>query len=118
MTPESLQSLDAVLAGLHSLAETAESIQDAELRQRMTGTIVGLRAVILTVRDQILQIQEGYEQQLAQSRQSAEDPAAARRDKPPRKKWGCYQFDDTEGLFCAVCYDKKHRKVRATRVNA
>ena len=33
-------------------------------------------------------------------------------------KWGCYQFDDTEGLFCAACYDKRNRRIRTMRYNS
>jgi len=111
MGPDSLQSLDAVLQGLHTLAETAEGIEDQDLRNRLTGTIVGLRAVVLTARDQILQMQERYEQQIAQLRQAGNEP---RREAPLRVEWGCYQFADTEGIFCAVCFDKRGRKIRAT----
>src|SRR3954463_16259089 len=117
MAPESLQSLDAVLSGLHTLAETAESVEDEQLRQRLTGTVVGLRAVILNVRGQILKMQEQYEQLAAQTRQAAVG-AAPVRPAPARVKFGCYQFDDNEGLFCAICYDKKGRRIRATRVNS
>src|SRR3954470_4691337 len=118
MAAESLQSLDAVLTGLHTLADTAETIEDQDLRTRLTGTITGLRAVILNVREQILKQQEQYDQLVAQSRQTGDDPSMIRRERPTRMKWGCYQFDDTEGLFCTVCYDKRGRKIRATRVNS
>ena len=114
---ESLERLDAVLTGLHTLAETAESVEDAMVRQRMTGTIVGLRAVILTVREHILEMQTAYEQLLLQNRPANEAGAAARRE-PLRMKWGCYQFDETEAVYCKVCYDTKRRKVRAMRYNS
>jgi hypothetical protein len=117
MAHESLQSLDAVLAGLHSLAETAESVEDEQIRLRLTGAVVGLRAVVLNVRGQILQLQDAYEQLAEQNRQASQ-AAAPSRDKPIRMKWGCYQFDDSEGLFCTVCYDSKGRRVRATRKNS
>jgi hypothetical protein len=115
MADESLPSLDAVLIGLHALAETAESVPDEALRQRITGTIVGLRAVILNVREEVLQLQANYDRLLAQQPTPGE---VARPQRPPRMKWGCYQFDDTEGVFCAACYDNRGRKVRATRVNS
>ncbi len=118
MVDESLQSLDAVLAGLHSLADTAETVQDEQVRLRLTGTIVGLRAVILNVRDQILQLHDQNERRAVQMRRQGDDPLLVPPQRTLRKKWGCYQFEDSEGLFCAACYDNKGRRVRATRVNA
>jgi hypothetical protein len=117
MAGQSLHSLDAVLAGLHSLAETAEAVEDEALRQRLTGTIVSLRGVILTVREEFLQMQDSNEQLRAQAPPVEGEPAP-RRARPPRMKWGCYQFDDSEGVFCTVSYDTRGRKVRATRVSS
>jgi hypothetical protein len=35
----------------------------------------------------------------------------------PRRKWGCYHFDDDDGLFCTACYDTKGQKIQTTRLN-
>jgi hypothetical protein len=117
MAAESLENLDAVLAGLNTLAETAESVQDEQTRHRLTGAVVGLRAVVLNVRGQVLQMQGAYDR-LAAEKREANRVVPPERNKPARIKWGCYQFDDIEGLFCSACYDKKGRRIRATRVNA
>src|SRR5829696_7349502 len=108
MAPESLDTLDAVLLGLNTLAGHAESVEDEQLRQRMTSAIVGVRSAVLTARGQVLHMYEQFEQLSAQSRPyGADAPPAAPRARTPRMKWGCYQFDDTEGLFCTTCYDKR-----------
>jgi hypothetical protein len=118
MAPESLDSLDAILAGLHTLAGHAETVEDEQLRQRLTGTIVGLRAAVLTVRGQVLHMQDQLEQLTAQTRDHAAAQPVAPRNRTPRMKGGCYQFDDTEGLFCTACYDKRNRRVRTMRFNS
>jgi hypothetical protein len=118
MGPESLETLDAVLAGLHTLAGHAASVEDEQLRQKLTGTIVGLRAAILTVRGQVLHLQDQFEQLTAQTRDFGSPQAATPRVRTPRMKLGCYQFDDTEGLFCTACYDKRNRRVRTLRHNS
>lgn len=101
MSPDPLATLDAVMAGLHTLAEIAEEAGDEVVRQRLTATLTGLRSAVLTVRDQIVRQQE-QQQTLAQ----------ARPERVLRTKHGCYQFDDTEGLFCAACYDRQNRRIR------
>jgi hypothetical protein len=112
MDPDPLGTLDAVLAGLHTLVEISEEIAEESLRTRISGAVTGLRAAVLTVREQILQQQEQYEHQAAQLRHTAE-ANAPRRDRTPRTKFGCYQFDDSEGLFCPACYDRQAgRRVR------
>jgi hypothetical protein len=118
MAPESLDTLDAVLAGLHTLAGHAASVEDEQLRQKLTGTIIGLRSAILTVREQVLRQQEQFEQLTAQTRDYGGAQSALPRNRTPRMKWGCYQFDDTEGLFCTACYDKRNRRVRTVRHNS
>jgi hypothetical protein len=111
MSPDPLATLDAVMAGLHTLAEIAEETADEGVRQRLTGAVTGLRAAVLTVRDQILRQQEQHQQLLAQARQAGTEPPP-RRERAPRTKYGCYQFDDTEGLFCAACFDRQNRRIR------
>ena len=111
MDPDPLGTLDAVLAGLHILIEISEEIPEETLRNRISGAVSGLRAAVLTVRGQILQQREQYEGQAARLRHAAEENAP-RRERALRTKFGCYQFDDSEGLFCSACYDKQGRKIR------
>jgi hypothetical protein len=118
MASEPLDTLDAVLAGLHTLGGHAETVEDEELRNRLTGAILGLRAAVLTARDQVQQMQNRYEQALSQTRQSGGEFRPSRAPSQPRMKWGCYQFDDTEGLFCTTCYDKRNRRIRTMRYNS
>jgi hypothetical protein len=115
---EALDTLDAILAGLHTLGSDAEAVEKEELRNRLTGAVGGLRAAVLTARGQVLHMEEQYEAELAQSRQHAPDPRPGLRQPTPRMKWGCYQFDDAEGLFCAACSDKRNRRVRTVRHNS
>jgi hypothetical protein len=39
------------------------------------------------------------------------------RKTKPKIKWGCYQFDGEEGLFCIRCYETQGRKHPTNRVN-
>lgn len=110
MATDPLPTLDAVLAGLGSISEIVAEIDDEVVRRRIDATVTGLRAAVLTARGQIVRQQEHYAGVEAQMRQVAGTPV--RRERPPRTRYGCYQFDDAEGLFCPACYDRLGRKVR------
>jgi hypothetical protein len=117
MAADALGTLDAILAGLHTLAADSESVQDEQVRQRLTGAIAGLRAAVSTARGQVLQLQEKHDRLAAKSRETT---APAPGSKPPaaRVKFGCYQFDGIEGLFCPSCYDQRNRRIRTTPFNS
>jgi hypothetical protein len=40
------------------------------------------------------------------------------RKMKPKLKWGCYEFEGEEGLFCIKCYETQARKHPTTRMNA
>lgn len=111
MVPDPLGTLDAVLAGLHTLADISGEVGDEALRNRITGAVTGLRAAILTVRSEVIHQQERCAD-LESRLQHAQAPAGRRTERAARMKFGCYQFDDAEGLFCASCYDRQGRRIR------
>lgn len=39
-------------------------------------------------------------------------------DKPVGTKWGCYQFEGDDGLYCTACWDSKRQKSRTNRVTS
>ena len=36
----------------------------------------------------------------------------------PAVKWGCYQFEGEDGLYCTACYDSRGAKSRTTRLDS
>jgi hypothetical protein len=89
----------------------------------LAGAVSGLRAAVLTARGQVQHLQEQFDQTLAQTRQYGGEiryynEPKQRNIQTPRMKWGCYQFDDSEGLFCTACYDKRNRRIRTMRYNS
>jgi hypothetical protein len=36
-------------------------------------------------------------------------------ERPTGTKWGCYQFEGDEALYCTACWDVRRTKVRAAR---
>jgi hypothetical protein len=122
MSSDPLDTLDAILAGLHTLATVSETVAEEELRNRLTAAVTGLRSAVLTARGEVQHMQEQFERALTQSRQYGGEMRYGGEVRPrgaqPRMKLGCYQFDDTEGLFCTACYDKRNRRIRTMRYNS
>lgn len=67
----------------------------------------------------INEVVEGSRQFARQSEQvrALKEAAPEAREKP-RLKWGCYQFEGEQGLFCTACYDTKGQKIQTTRMSS
>jgi hypothetical protein len=93
--------LNAVLKERVALAE--QKFKDIEAENRALKERI---AVLIAENDTLKRELEG--------KQAAEMAAAKR----PTIKWGCYQFDGEQGLYCPACYDTKGKKHLTTRINS
>jgi hypothetical protein len=112
---ETVKTLGTAIASIKTITDIAATVTNAQLRQELNGKIADLQSTLLAARQQMLAMQEKYEQVLLENKLLKE--AAAPKEKP-RRKWGCYQFDGEDGLFCTACYDTKGRKIQTTRLNS
>lgn len=112
---ETVQAIAAALTGIKTLADVASTVKDTKVRQELNGKIADLQGTLISTRQAILELQDKYEQVLRENRQLKE--ATAPKPKPSGMKWGCYQFEGEDGLFCTACYDSKGQKSQTTRVN-
>ena len=44
--------------------------------------------------------------------------APDKEDKPIGTKWGCYQFEGDDGLYCTGCWDSQRKKIRTNRATS
>lgn len=44
--------------------------------------------------------------------------AALENKQTPSQKWGCYEFEGEQGLFCTACYDSKGKKSLTNRMSS
>src|SRR5689334_11454273 len=102
---DTLKTFGTALGSIKTIADIAATISNAKLRQEMNGKIAELQGTLIAARQQMLEMQERYEVVLKENKQLKE--AAVVPKVKPRMKWGCYQFDGEEGLFCTACYDTK-----------
>jgi hypothetical protein len=112
---DTLKTFGTALGSIKTITEIAASISNAKLRQEMNGKIAELQDTLLAARQQMLEMQEKYELVLKENKQLKEAVVPKVR---PRMKWGCYQFDGDDGLFCTACYDTKGQKNQTTRLNS
>lgn len=109
---EALAAIDHSISLVRRLREISKNISEAEFKNLLADLSNELA-------DAKLQIAALKEQLAAQ----AEEIRALRRAAPdaklkPSVKWGCYQFEGDDGLYCTACYDTKGVKSRTTRMNS
>jgi hypothetical protein len=113
---ETVQTLGVALTGIKTLAEIASTVKNAEVRQELNTKIADLQGLLITARQAMLELQDKYEQVLRENKQLKETTAP--KQKPLGMKWGCYEFEGEEGLFCTACYDSKGQKSQTNRINS
>jgi TolA-binding protein len=111
---ETFKTLGTALTSIKTISDIAATITNAQLRQELNGKIADLQGAIITARQQMLEMQEKYEQVLEENKQLK--MITAPRQKP-QMQWGCYRFEGEDGLFCTACYDTKGQKIQTTRLD-
>ncbi|WP_148312757.1 hypothetical protein [Marinobacter similis] len=95
------------------LREISKNIADAEFKNvlaDLSNELADLKLEAASMKEQLAALQE--ENALLRH------VAVPAEEKPSGTKWGCYQFESEEGLFCTACWDSKRRKSRTTRFTA
>ncbi len=95
------------------LREISKNIEDAEFKNLLadlSSELADLKLEAASLKERIAELQE----ENALLKQTA-GPAD---EKPSGRKWGCYQFQSDNGLYCPACWDSKRKKSSTTRVNA
>lgn len=108
-----LTALTTAINALKTVTEIPGAISNDKVRNEMKGKMADLMDTVLNVRQQMLDLQQKYMEVLDENRRLKE--AVAPREKTTLK-FGCYQFEGDDGLYCTVCYDTKNKKVRASRI--
>lgn len=94
------------------LREISKNIEDAEFKgllADLSSELADLKLEAASLKEQIVTLQE--ENALLKKTTSTAD------EKPIGRKWGCYQFEGDDGLYCPGCWDSRRKKSSTTRVN-
>jgi hypothetical protein len=108
-----LTALTTALSGLKTVTEIPGAISNDKVRSELKGRMAELMDTVLNVRQQMLDLQQKYMEVLDENRRLKE--AVAPKEKYT-VKFGCYQFEGDDGMYCTACYDSKNKKIRASRV--
>ena len=91
---ETVKTLGTAIASIKTITDIAATVTNAQLRQELNGKIADLQSTLLAARQQMLAMQEKYEQVLLENKLLKE--AAAPKEKP-RRKWAKAALAGTVG---------------------
>lgn len=94
------------------LREISKSIEDAEFKNLLadlSSELADLKLEAAALKEQVVTLQE--ENRLLKQTTPPAD------EKPSGRKWGCYQFEGDDGLYCPACWDSKRKKSSTTRLS-
>jgi hypothetical protein len=106
-----LAGIDTAITLTRRLREISKNISEVEFKNLLADLSNELA-------DAKLKIADLKEQLAAQAIeiQNMKNAAPESKEKPS-VKWGCYQFQGDNNLYCTACYDTKGKKILTTRVN-
>ncbi|MEX0685444.1 MAG: hypothetical protein WD267_11465 [Balneolales bacterium] len=94
------------------LREISKNIEVAEfnnLLAELANKLADSKMEVADLKTTILQLEEKINR--LESKNSA-------KSKILGVKWGCYQFEDMEGLFCPRCFDVDGRQILTSRLRS
>lgn len=107
-----LATLNHSISLVSRLREISKNLSEAEFKNLLADLSSELA-------DAKIHIAELKTQLAALAEENRSLKAAAPESKQtPTQKWGCYQFEGEQGLFCTACYDSKGKKSLTNRLSS
>lgn len=103
-----IAKINASIGSARTLLDASKTLANAELKQMIAELAMKLA-------DASLEMAE-LKHEVIQLRDENAALKAKKEVGKPTMKWGCYQFEGEEGLFCPKCWErdgKKHHTNRA-----
>lgn len=94
---------------LREVAKNIENVEFKNLLADLSNELADIKLEAASLKESIAKLRE--ENLLLKSTAQPVD------EKPSGRKWGCYQFEGDDGLYCPGCWDSKRKKSSTTRVN-
>jgi regulator of replication initiation timing len=95
------------------LREISKNIEDAEFKNLLadlSSELSDLKLEAASLKERLATLQE--------ENALLKETAQPVNEKPIGRKWGCYQFEGDDGLYCPACWDSKRKKSSTTRVSS
>jgi hypothetical protein len=95
---------------LREISKNTENAEFKSLLADLYSELADLKLAGAALKERIAALQE----ENAQLRQAAKPPD----ERPIGRKWGCYQFEGDDGLYCPGCWDSRRQKSSTTRATS
>lgn len=110
-----IASIATAFGTAKKLNELSKSMQHVELRATIADLMNELADSDMNLSELKVEITQ-FKEEIAALKKENEALGTAKVEAKPTVKWGCYQFEGEEGLFCTACYDTKGKKHLTTRL--
>ncbi len=98
-----------IVTRLREISKNASEAEFRNLLADLSNELADAKIHIASLKEQIASLTE---------ENHALKNAKAEKKEKPILKWGCYQFEGDEKLYCTACYDTKGQKNVTTRYTA
>jgi hypothetical protein len=108
-----ISTVSSSITLVQRLREISKNIADAEFKNLLadlSSELADVKLEAAALKEKMASLQE--ENRLLKQTSSPTD------EKPIGVKWGCYQFQGDEKLYCTACWDTKRQKSLTTRANS
>ena len=105
-----VSAVSSSIALVKRLREISKNIEEAEFKNLLAdlaGELADVKLEVADLKEKIALLQE--------ENRVLKEVAPEKEQKPISTKWGCYQFEGEDGLFCTGCWDSKRKKIRTNR---
>ena len=105
-------SASTALSLVKRLREISKNIEEAEFKNLLADLsmeLADLKLEAAALKEEIAALRE--ENSALNSRKESSE-------RPSGTKWGCYQFENDDGLYCTACWDTKQQKSRTSKMNS
>ncbi len=95
------------------LREISKNVSEAEFRNLLadlSNELADAKLQIASLKEQLAKLSE--------ENAALKATSPEKKEKPSGVQWGCYLFENDQGLYCTACYDSKGKKSLATRLNS
>ena len=107
-----LATLNHSISLVSRLREISKNLSEAEFKNLLADLSSELAEAKIHIAELKTQLAA-----LAEENRSLK-AAAPESKQTPTQKWGCYQFEGEQGLFCTACYDSKGKKSLTNRLSS
>lgn len=107
---EILTSINASIEIVKRLREISKKIEVAEfsnLLADLSNELADSKMEVVTLKEEVINLKNKIREL---------ETKASSKNETKTVKWGCYQFENDDGLYCTACFDTKGEKIRTTRV--